>query len=66
LNSIHVIINLCGEGIADKRWSQHREKELSESRLEPTKALVQSVLNMKTKPDVFYSGISCWVLWDAR
>jgi len=29
------IINLCGEGIADKKWTDHRKKELIESRTGP-------------------------------
>lgn len=36
-----VIINLCGENIAAKRWSKKRKLALLSSRLEPTKWLVE-------------------------
>ena len=35
-----VVINLCGENIAAKRWSVKRKQLLLESRLEPTRLLV--------------------------
>lgn len=34
-----VLINLCGAGIGDKRWSMERKKELLSSRVETTQAL---------------------------
>jgi hypothetical protein len=34
-----VLINLCGAGIGDKRWSKDRKKDLLSSRVETTKVL---------------------------
>lgn len=39
LKDIQVIINLCGAGIADKRWSKSRKKELISSRVDITNSL---------------------------
>ncbi len=32
----YAIINLCGSGIADKRWTQQRKSDLLSSRIDPT------------------------------
>ena len=36
---IELIVNLCGEGIANKRWSPRRKHTLIQSRVTPTKYL---------------------------
>lgn len=54
--SFDVIINLAGQGIADKRWTDEVKKELIQSRLETTKALYQYLKDSLVKPDVFISG----------
>jgi uncharacterized protein (TIGR01777 family) len=43
LEGADAVINLCGEGIADRRWSPARKKALLESRLEPTNRLVAAL-----------------------
>lgn len=40
-----IIINLCGIGIADRRWSEARKQQLLDSRLQPTAALVKFIEN---------------------
>jgi uncharacterized protein len=47
---VDVIINLAGAGIADQRWSRQRKKQLLESRLQTTRALVQLVQRLETRP----------------
>lgn len=37
------VVNLCGAGVADRPWTQGRRKELVESRLNATRALVQAL-----------------------
>lgn len=37
--SIQVIINLCGEGLDKKRWTNKRKQELIDSRINPAKVL---------------------------
>lgn len=44
------VINLAGEPIADKRWSERRKQQLMESRLGTTRRLIQAIQNMKQSP----------------
>jgi len=50
------VINLCGEPIADRRWSEKRKKLLRYSRLTMTHALVDWMAMSEKKPSVFISG----------
>ena len=43
LNGADAVINLAGEGIADKRWSAARKAVLLNSRVETTKRLVEAM-----------------------
>ncbi len=49
-------INLCGEGIADSRWSKARKTVLQESRLAPTRALVAGLKEVVVKPKVLINA----------
>jgi hypothetical protein len=49
-------INLCGAGIADARWTRARKRVLQESRLLPTKALVEAVGKVAAKPKVLINA----------
>ncbi|AHH95309.1 TIGR01777 family oxidoreductase [Kutzneria viridogrisea] len=44
LDGADAVVNLCGTGIADKRWSQARKQALLDSRTEPTEVLAAAVL----------------------
>ncbi|MBO6850052.1 MAG: TIGR01777 family oxidoreductase [Marinobacter sp.] len=50
------IINLAGEGIADKRWSEQRKQALRSSRIGLTRDLVNVVRSWATRPTVMVSG----------
>lgn len=50
------VINLAGEGIADKRWSEARKQELMDSRITLTNQLVDVIRSWKTLPAVLVSG----------
>jgi uncharacterized protein (TIGR01777 family) len=50
------IINLCGESIAGKRWSDTRKKELLLSRTQPTDALVRAVRESRAIPPVLINA----------
>ena len=56
------IINLAGEPIADKPWSEKRKALLVESRLKITTELIDLMSRMEHKPAVFLSGsaIGCY------
>lgn len=50
------VINLAGEGILDKRWSQARKKVLLDSRIGVTSELVDLIARMENKPGCFVSA----------
>jgi hypothetical protein len=50
------VINLAGEGIAEKRWSETRKQELRDSRIALTAQLVDVIRSWKTLPAVLVSG----------
>jgi uncharacterized protein (TIGR01777 family) len=50
LKNVDYIIHLVGAGIADKRWTSKRKKELLESRTKSTQLLIDAVSKMETKP----------------
>ncbi|GLZ42676.1 TIGR01777 family oxidoreductase [Actinokineospora sp. NBRC 105648] len=43
LDGVHAVVNLCGAGVADRRWSQARKQVLLDSRIEPTEVLAAAV-----------------------
>jgi uncharacterized protein (TIGR01777 family) len=43
LDGVDVVVNLCGAGIADKRWSDARKQVLLDSRTVPTEVLATAV-----------------------
>lgn len=55
-NSFDAIINLAGEGIADKRWSEKRKQQLIDSRINTSKQLIAYINKADKKPRVFISA----------
>jgi uncharacterized protein len=56
-NSIFdAVINLGGEGIGDKRWSDKRKQVLRQSRIGLTEHLVDLLERLETRPKVMISG----------
>lgn len=51
-----VVINLAGQGIADKRWSEKVIQQLFDSRLMTTRALIDFMQRATHKPELFISG----------
>ncbi len=47
LNGVDTIINLAGAGVADKRWTAQRKKEILESRKYSTQLLFETLKNQK-------------------
>ena len=54
--SFDVVINLAGQGIADKRWSDEVKQQLIDSRVKTTENLLAYLKDVLVKPDVFISG----------
>ena len=51
-----VVINLAGEPIAEKRWSQSQQQQIINSRVAITKQLISYFKGLSTKPELFISG----------
>jgi uncharacterized protein (TIGR01777 family) len=56
LDGVDALVNLAGEGIADKRWSEARKNALWSSRILSTRTLVRAVAECAKPPKVFISG----------
>jgi uncharacterized protein (TIGR01777 family) len=67
LHQVQVLINLSGAGIADKRWSEARKKELYDSRIGTNEFLYSLVEKMPSlKQFISSSGINCYGYEDDR
>ena len=53
---IDAIINLAGEGIANERWTHQRKQILLDSRVQPTRDLVQLVARLEQRPGVWLNS----------
>ena len=56
LDGVDAVVNLAGEGIADKRWTSARKDALRSSRLLSTRTLVRAIKACANPPRVFVSG----------
>lgn len=56
LQGVQAVINLAGAGIADKRWTSQRKKELIESRVKAADLLWQHFSQLPTRPEVYLSA----------
>jgi uncharacterized protein (TIGR01777 family) len=50
------VINLSGENVASKRWGEKQKANLIQSRIEPTKAIVDAISNAVIKPKVLINA----------
>lgn len=50
------VIHLAGAGVADKRWTEERKKEILNSRVDSTRLLFESIKKSENKPDTFISA----------
>ncbi len=56
VNDYDIIVNLAGEPIADKRWSDSQKEQICKSRWSITEQLVSLINSADTPPEVFISG----------
>ena len=56
LKSCEGVINLAGEPIAEKRWTEDHCKEITNSRIETTKNLIENLHNLKKTPKVLINA----------
>lgn len=56
LSGAGAVVNLCGESVAEGRWTVARKKRLVDSRLAPTRALVAAIRGVPHPPPVLVSA----------
>lgn len=56
LVGIDGVINLMGEGLADKPWSEEQKKKIYDSRIQGTKRLIEAFKSSSTKPKALISA----------
>lgn len=56
LSNDMVVINLAGEPIADKRWSEQQKQAICQSRWQITEQLASKIAHAEYKPVAFISG----------
>ncbi|MGV3527150.1 MAG: TIGR01777 family oxidoreductase [Candidatus Sericytochromatia bacterium] len=56
LEGFDAVIHLAGENIAAGRWSEARKRELRESRIQSTRLLVDTLMKLKSPPQVLLSA----------
>lgn len=50
------VVNLAGENVAEKRWTDHRKEELRKSRLLTTHLLVQAMAGLPNRPAILINA----------
>jgi uncharacterized protein len=50
------VVNLAGENIADKRWTHARKRELIDSRIQSTRAIIEAIRRAPKKPSVLINA----------
>lgn len=68
LKGVDVVVNLAGEGIADKSWTPERKRQLEESRILGTRHIVSALQRMTKdeRPKVLLSGSAIGFYGDRR
>lgn len=56
LKGIDGVINLMGEGIAEKRWDEEQKKKIYDSRILGTRNLIEAIKASNSKPKAFISS----------
>ncbi|WP_408095455.1 TIGR01777 family oxidoreductase [Peredibacter sp. HCB2-198] len=53
---VEAVINLMGEGLADKRWDDAQKRRIHDSRINGTHLLIKAIADMPKKPKVLVSA----------
>ncbi|MBM2809985.1 MAG: hypothetical protein HW416_744 [Chloroflexi bacterium] len=56
IDGADAVVNLSGQAVASKRWTQRRKQELRDSRIEPTRALVGAIGQAQARPRVLVNA----------
>jgi len=64
VEDLDALINLCGVGIGDKRWTSTRKREILSSRINATKSLVAFLGALDAPPATFLSASAIGIYGD--
>ncbi|NKB32410.1 MAG: TIGR01777 family protein [Pseudomonadales bacterium] len=53
---LHGVINLAGQNISDKRWTEKTKQQIVDSRVKLTRTLSEAITQLPAKPEVFLSA----------
>ena len=56
LENANIVIHLAGAGVADKRWSEQRKKEILQSRVQTTQLLCKKLLQANSPCSLFIAA----------
>lgn len=61
IEGANTVINLCGQGVAEKRWTTKRKKQIQDSRFRSTETIVQAIQNVEQKPEtLIQASATAW------
>jgi uncharacterized protein len=66
VDGVDAVVNLAGANVSGKRWSEAYKKELIESRVQPTKALVEAIRKAVKKPRVLVNASAVGYYGDGK
>ncbi len=64
LAGMDAVFNLCGENLAEGRWTEDRKRALSDSRTVPTAFLAETMARMERPPRLFVSASAVGIYGD--
>jgi len=56
VDGLDAVVNLAGAGVADGRWTASRKRDIRESRIRTTEAVVAGILRAARRPAVLING----------
>lgn len=66
VEGIDGVVNLAGANVGGKRWSDEYKKELVESRVQPTRALIEAIRKASKKPRVLVNASAIGYYGDGK
>jgi uncharacterized protein (TIGR01777 family) len=64
LDGVDTVFHLLGEPVGEGRWTDEKKRRIRSSRVDSTRALVDSIGRMKTKPSVLVSASAVGIYGD--
>jgi uncharacterized protein len=56
MSEASLVINLAGENLAGRRWTDQTKKKILDSRVQTTRKLVEAMKQSSSKPELFISA----------